>query len=142
MVKVIDNAYRQYIRSRPAAATESIKRAKQLDLSNIGTSVLCLVLYEYTQPCNRLLSSPVRVHLHINLRPPITGCLIRVHKTMRLLCRVLYECISPVVAWSELSAVLYEYVGSCGHRLHVVISPVRIHIILRLPALSCVQSPI
>ena len=80
MVKVIDNAYRQYIRSRPAAATESIKRAKQLDLSNIGTIVVCLVLYEYTQPCNGLLYSPVRVH--IDLRPPVTSRLIRVHSTI------------------------------------------------------------
>ena len=43
MVKVIDNAYKQYIRSRPTAASESIKRAKQLDLANIGSTTPSLV---------------------------------------------------------------------------------------------------
>ena len=41
-MKVIDNAYKQYIRSRPTAASESIKRAKQLDLANIGITTSSL----------------------------------------------------------------------------------------------------
>ena len=101
MVKVIDNAYRQYIRSRPAAATESIKRAKQLDLSNIGTSVLCLVLYEYTQPCNRLFSSPV-------YQSSYTSTSTQYHMTV--ITNGVESCTS------EYHPVIACYVGSCGRR--------------------------
>ena len=40
MKKVISNAYTQYLKSRPHAASESIKRAKQTDFSSIGTCTL------------------------------------------------------------------------------------------------------
>ncbi|CAD1478066.1 unnamed protein product [Heterotrigona itama] len=36
MEKVCDNAYKQYIRSRPAASSESIKRIKELHISEAG----------------------------------------------------------------------------------------------------------
>ncbi|XP_076754724.1 ATP-dependent RNA helicase DDX54 [Xylocopa sonorina] len=36
MEKVCDNAYKQYIRSRPAASSESIKRVKELHISEAG----------------------------------------------------------------------------------------------------------
>ena len=36
MEKVCDNAYKQYIRSRPAASSESIKRIKDLHISEAG----------------------------------------------------------------------------------------------------------
>lgn len=36
MEKVCDNAYKQYIRSRPAASSESIKRTKELHISEAG----------------------------------------------------------------------------------------------------------
>lgn len=34
--RVADNAQQQYVRSRPAASPESIKRAKELDLAGLG----------------------------------------------------------------------------------------------------------
>lgn len=36
MEKVCDNAYKQYIRSRPAPSSESIKRVKELHISEAG----------------------------------------------------------------------------------------------------------
>lgn len=36
MEKVCDNAYKQYIRSRPGASSESIKRIKELHISEAG----------------------------------------------------------------------------------------------------------
>lgn len=36
MEKVCDNAYKQYIRSRSSASSESIKRAKELHISEAG----------------------------------------------------------------------------------------------------------
>lgn len=36
LARVADNAQQQYVRSRPAASPESIKRAKELDLAELG----------------------------------------------------------------------------------------------------------
>ena len=36
MKKVITNAYKQYIRSRPAASNESIKRMKEITQLEVG----------------------------------------------------------------------------------------------------------
>lgn len=36
MEQVCDNAYKQYIKSRPAASSESIKRVKELHISEAG----------------------------------------------------------------------------------------------------------
>jgi len=36
MTKVCSNAYRQYIRSRPGAAVESIKRVKDINLTSFA----------------------------------------------------------------------------------------------------------
>lgn len=36
MQNVAKNGYQQYIRSRPAASTASVKRVKELDIANAG----------------------------------------------------------------------------------------------------------
>lgn len=36
MQKVCNNAYQQYVRSRPGASTESVKRVKELCISEAG----------------------------------------------------------------------------------------------------------
>jgi ATP-dependent RNA helicase DDX54/DBP10 len=36
MQKVCDNAYQQYVRSRPGASIESVKRTKQLRINEAG----------------------------------------------------------------------------------------------------------
>lgn len=46
MENVCNNAYQKYMRSRPAASIESIKRIKELDISTAG------VLPEFKKLCN------------------------------------------------------------------------------------------
>lgn len=36
MEKVCDNAYERYIKSRPAASSESVKRMKELNINSAG----------------------------------------------------------------------------------------------------------
>lgn len=52
MLKVTKNAYKQYLKSRPAPSSESVKRIKNLDLTSVqvhpifkGTNQVHIILY-------------------------------------------------------------------------------------------------
>lgn len=67
--RVADNAQQQYVRSRPAPSPESIRRAKELDLSGLGlhplfSESLCRAGGGWRQAP----WSPLQ--LHVSLRPP------------------------------------------------------------------------
>lgn len=60
MEKVCSNAYKQYIRSRPAASSESIKRVKDLHISEAG------VIPEYSDVSSNTMNLLSKI---VNYRP-------------------------------------------------------------------------
>lgn len=60
MEKVCSNAYKQYIRSRPAASSESIKRVKDLHINEAG------VIPEYSDVSSTTMNLLSKI---VNYRP-------------------------------------------------------------------------
>ena len=67
--RVADNAHKQYLRSRPGPSPESIKRAKDLDVSQLGMHPLfseCLRDTEEGEPiplAKELICTPLRARV-------------------------------------------------------------------------------
>lgn len=68
MEQVCDNAYKQYIRSRPAASSESIKRTKELHISEAG------VIPEYSDVSSNTTNFLSKI---LNYRPQGVSMLLK-----------------------------------------------------------------